>query len=221
MIKLLLFILLTIITISCECVPGLDAPKEITPENSTQCLFINGVEDNENIYFETDEIKILGTINFSKTNFDFKKVKIGNYFLKIKANDSVSVIYNSPFNFKKDKRYILCSAGINYSLQTLLIEQDYSNQNYTEIINLSGEPNPLDITIIVGSDTVKYSLNQLTSIKLDINNVKIDMLYIKNNNSELELNEKDIQLLNYNLLIIKGNNYINKRNLFLDAVSSN
>jgi len=221
MTKLLLFILLAMVTIGCECVPGLDAPKEITPENSTQCLFINGVEDNENIYLETDEIKILGAINYSKTIFDFKKVKIGNYFLKIKANDSVSVIYNSPFNFKKDKRYILCAAGINYSIQTLLIEQDYSNQNYTEIINLSGEPNPLEITIISGTDTLKYSLNQLTSIKLDINNAKIDMLYIKNNNSELELNEKDIQLLNYNLLIIKGKNYINRRNLILDAVSSN
>lgn len=219
MIKYLLFILLSLIIISCECVPGLDAPKEITPENSTECLFINAIEDNKNIYLETDEIKISGAINYNLTNFEYKKVKAGNYFLKIKGNDSISVIYNSPINFKKDKRYILAAAGIGYSIQTLLLENEYTVTKWTELINLSGNTTPLEITIITNSDTLKYSLNPISSVKLDINNTKIDMIYIKNQNSELELNAKDIELKSNNILIIKGNNYSNKNTLLLDVVS--
>lgn len=205
--------------ISCECVPGLDAPKEITPENSTECLFINGIEDNENIYLETDEISILGGISYSNPSYDVKKVKIGNYYLKIKGNDSASVIYNSPINFKKDKRYILAATGINYTIQTLLIEQELSSSNFTEIINLSGLGNPMNITIISNNDTLRYSLNQLSSVKTNLSNIKIDMLYVKNNKSELEINQKDIELKSNNVLVIKGNNYANQSSLVLDVIS--
>lgn len=206
------------IVVSCECVPGLDAPKEITPENSTECLFINGIEDNKSIYLETDEIKIAGAINFSETIYEYKKVKAGNYFLKIKGSDSTSVIYNSPINFKKEKRYILAAAGINYNIQTLLLEYDYSTTNFTEIINLSGDSKPLQVTAISGSDTLRFDLNQISSIKLDWYSKTIDMLYIKNDKSELEINQQNIKLRKNNIIIIKGNN-LNTKSIFLDIVS--
>ena len=218
MIKYLLIILISLIIVSCECVPGLDAPKEITPENSTECLLINGIEDNKSIYFETDEIKIAGAINFPETKYEYKKVKAGNYFLKIKGSDSTSVIYNSPINFKKDNRYILAAAGINYNIQTLLLEYDYSATNFTEIINLAGDSKPLEVTVISGNDTLRFDLNPMSSIKLDWHSKIVDMLYIKNNKSELEINQQNISLRNNNLIIIKGNNF-NTKSIFLDILS--
>lgn len=214
-------ILLFCFVFGCECVPGLDTPKEITPQNSTNCLFVNGIEDNNNIYLETDEIKIAGKINYQKTELDIKKVKIGNYYLKIKGNDSTSVIYNSPINFRKNKQYIYCLAGIYYSILPLLIERDYSNNYSTELINLSGNNYPINITIISGADTLVQSLNRMSSMKLDLNNRKIDLLFINNQNSELEYNKSNIELSNYNLIVIKGNNYKNQKTMIVDVVNSN
>lgn len=211
-------ILLAIIITGCECVPGLDAPKEITPGNSTDCLFINGIEDNQEIFLETDEIKIPGSISYKNTSYDFKKVKIGSYYLKIKALDSTSVIYNSPIKFQKDKKYILAAAGANYFIQTHIIEFDSFNQDFTELINLSGNISPLEISIISGADTISHNLNQLSSVKLNLFNQKIDLLYIKNQNFELEFSQKDIILLKNNLLIIKGNHLKNKSGIILDIV---
>ncbi|HRP02794.1 MAG TPA: hypothetical protein PLE30_09125 [Candidatus Kapabacteria bacterium] len=217
--RTLLFFIITLFIYACECVPGLDTPKEITPENSTDCIFINGVEDNESLYIETDDIKISGNISYRQSKFEYKRVKVGNYYLKIKANDSLSIIYNSPIKFRKDKKYILCAYGKDYSIETLLIEQGLSEAKWSKIINLSGELTPLQVKIVTASDTITESIDRGVALDIDIVSQKIDMIYIKNLKSELILLQKDIYLKDNNIIAIKGYNIDGNKKLTVDIMS--
>jgi len=220
------FIIISVISViiyGCECVPGIDAPKVISPENSTNCLFINAIEDNNDISFLTDEIQIVGKVNYLVTNNEFKKVKIGNSYIKIIANDGISSIYNSPVEFLKDKNYILGAAGKGFDIHTL-VAPDYinslDNEDYVKIINLAGNKNSLSVSMVFSSDTLVYQLNPISAteyIKIPENKTK--MIFVTNQVGELEATIRDYQFeKNRNLLILKGNNFSSTKTLFIDVI---
>jgi len=175
-------------------------------------MFINGIEGQNKIFFATDGIDILDAIEYNKTEAKFYKVKINNSYLRIKASDKITTIYNVPINFQKMYKYLFIVAGKNFDLKTLLIKEEILNLTniYIKIINATNFNEPINISLTTEKDSLKYQIQNLsTTDYIEIKSNKLNNIHLTDKNGATLLIQKN-QELNYknNLIIIKGSNTI-------------
>lgn len=132
----------SLLLVSCECVPDVATPKEITPEQYANVMFINA-----NPYFDHLKFRVEGNaknINAFYFNNDFNYYDIipGKINFRILTSTD-SMIFNSMMSLKKAVPYTLFAFGSSNRILTQLLEDTISNytpnNSYFRCINLVPE----------------------------------------------------------------------------------
>jgi hypothetical protein len=206
-------LLAAIITFSgCECVVSLDTKKKITPGNSSDAIFINAISDQDNISIQSDGIKLNSKSSFDASEAEYQKVQTGVSYLRFLAEDEISVIYNSPAEFNKDRKYTVFSYGSGFSINTLIIEDSLKlkpDLSLFRIVNLLKNSGELEFIFSDSTNSINHVVTYKSftnfreiksgSYKLSILNSQQDTVYKKGN---VTLNQNSA----YNITLTSRNN---------------
>lgn len=133
--------------ISCQCVPGLDTEKEITPSDYAKVMCINGIPKLDKVGIDAGNYKLHTALNYDlEEGYKYFNVPPGivNFYVSI-HNDSV--LFNGLANLSRGKAYTF----LLYPLKTKNLERvqaillydtirDFSKTNsYFRFVNISPE----------------------------------------------------------------------------------
>lgn len=128
---------------SCECVPEINTPKVINPENFSYVRLINALPDHSEIKAESNEIEIsVSSYNNDNSPQIYSKFQAGNTFSRIISVSRNQVIANHLFLLAKEEYYTLAVFGRGSIARTLLItdiipsyKSGYSNIRLFNFLN--------------------------------------------------------------------------------------
>ncbi len=124
----LLTILFILSAFGCECPPGADTPKIITPSEHANINIFNAVYSNEYFSIDTKYGIFYNQLDFNSDFGEYIKIGSSNNVLKLK-NEAGEYFYTVPLFFHKDSSYTAVIAGNNLDIIPILIEEKFSNLN--------------------------------------------------------------------------------------------
>ncbi len=135
-----------VLNIGCECVPEINTPKVINPENFSYVRLINALPNHIEISAESNDIEIQASaLNDDETPQNYQKFQSGNTFVRIKSISRNQVIANHAYLLAKEERYTLAVFGRGSIAQTVLIDDvipaPKSEIAYIRLFNLLNNAN--------------------------------------------------------------------------------
>jgi len=137
-IKLHLAILLSLIVISCDCVPDIDTPKFIEPESSSEVLFVNAMPDLQFIFVQA-EIEYTSLLDYNSSLGGYNTLSSFNSISLSLDEEFNNIIYRRQTEFQEGLSYTFIFSGQNHRVKEVLIHDtiesfDPSN-SYIRFIN--------------------------------------------------------------------------------------
>jgi hypothetical protein len=135
--QLILILLIIFALFGCECVPDVNAPKQIDPEESAKVAFINVHDNYSSLLIESDDIEIIGElINFQQES-QYRNLASGITYIKIVNNENNHGILNFSVDLEIGEYYSLFIFGSGSRAEALLIEDSKIYQNSVRFVNLA------------------------------------------------------------------------------------
>ena len=203
------FLLIAGLSNSCECVPGLDTPKEYIPSAYTKTAIINNFSNVSEFSFKTSGMELTESFSVSSTNESYKKIPAGlSSFIFTSQNDN-EVFYRSNMQLSENFNYTMICHGTKSRPQVLLLPDtnyNFKSNNFNlRIVNLSSNHSSLKLILKEQNDTIS-SLNYLayTSIMhiakaaatIQITDNSSSTVFETSTNISLESNVLNILILN-------------------------
>jgi len=135
-----IFIAVVLLVNACECVPDINAPKEIKPDQYANVQFVNCNSDFELLRFKTESD--IFTINsyYLDKEYKYQSMIPGITNIKI-TDDSDSLLFNSILDLKKAYPYTFFAFGNINRVQGMLLPDTINNyistNSYFRCINLA------------------------------------------------------------------------------------
>lgn len=107
--------------ISCECIPEINTPKIISPDNYANALFVNAIADRENLTAESNDIPLLGTISYTNPDYKYIKINSGDSYLRLLDKETGLSLFNMPVRLDKFKFYTVIFYGYRNSAKALIL----------------------------------------------------------------------------------------------------
>jgi hypothetical protein len=125
---------------SCQCVVGIDTPKEVNPTFYSHVLFINAHPEFDEINFLTDNNVLVKSLYYNTNPKSYTNINPGNRNIQI-TNYLDSVIFNSTIDLSDNQKYTFIAYGSSKRVQTIFFTdtiKDYSvNNMYFRLVNVS------------------------------------------------------------------------------------
>lgn len=136
---LIIFSIMAISLLACECVPGLDTAKEIKPDQSAELAFMNCTSDASPLSLSSNSLDIALNTENSLDFAEYKKTYSGDNFLQILFEKNI--LFNGLVSLKKDSRNTLIAYGSSQRARILSIEDSIKSQSVgnslLRVINLA------------------------------------------------------------------------------------
>ncbi len=205
--------LVLFVAIGCECVPDINTPKEITPSDYANSLFINVSSKYEKLKIESDEVVVIDELLNPQTEFKYYKVWSGNRYLRVTETTNQNTILNLPVSFKNKDYYTIVFYNIGSRMKSIILRDSISELKPTNfsnyrIISAIENNSPLNIEIHRDSEKI-FSFNNLYNSISDYNSLNGGNYLIKVVDSEnkkvLKEMEFNCQLNSIYNILISGN----------------
>ncbi len=181
---------------ACECVPDINTPKEIKPDQFSNVMFINSNSDFDLLKFKTEAGDFSANVYYLEENYSYQSIIPGIVNIKI-ATAKDSLLFNSVMDLKRAFPYTFFAFGTSDRMQGFLLTDTInnyaSNNSYFRCINLANF-SPYIMFKIIGS----YSIPTIRPFKTASNFYPtysgIYNIEIRNaTNDSLMLYEKNIE----------------------------
>lgn len=188
---------------SCECVPTIDTPKKILPEEAARVAFINAVNDENSIKIESNELMIIDKLYLSEPSVNYEIAASGS--IKIISNKDKSTLFYGYFEFANLQHYTVFFHGSSSRIRTLMCSDstaENKNKSYIRIINLYPD-SPVKY-LISGGNTGQLTYRAFTSAaEIKYSQISISLITAENNISlERQIDTKPGYI--YNCIINSG-----------------
>ncbi len=197
-------IIVLYLLIGCECVPGLDTPKVIDPQNSSSVAFIHSLPDIGSLNIVTS-FNIYSNLNYSNDFLLYNKLAVmDNLVLK---NINGNIIYRQIIELSKDSYYTMIFFGAGNRIREIFLYDSISGyeSNFalvrfvhtavnTGAVRFSVNDSMITSIMTYGSYT---EFKQLSPSKFSIKAINIvnDSLIAINDEYKFEKNRKYLVLL--------------------------
>ncbi len=204
-------IILSSIINSCECVPDINTPKEITPSDYSLSMFINATSKYDKLMIESDEVVVNENLTNSETELKYIKVWSGNRYLRVIENQNT--ILNLPVSFKKQDYYTVVFYNFGSKLKSMIVKDSIlqlSPINFSNYRIITAIENniPLNIeifkdgTAIIAFYGLYNSISDYNSINTGNYKIRISNPTTQSIITETEFNFSINSICN---ILIKGN----------------
>lgn len=194
-----LYILSSFLIFSCECVPGIETDKKITPKESTDAAFINCTSDNTPLTLYSNSVSIEKSLANNQNNVNYSKFYIGDNFLQVE-DDHQSLLYSGLLNFAKGNKYSVFAFGRKSRLRVLSILDSLPKNIMSgfRFINLNPESKSI-LVQISGYDNKELKFRSYTDVfPLGLSPISYSITDIETNN-----------LLRTGTILFRSNSLIN------------
>lgn len=175
---------------SCECVPGIETPKNISPIEGTNIAIASCLSDGESISLYANSLEIAKGVTPLINEIDYSKAYIGDNFIQITAPKDI-ILFNGFLQLAKDSYYSLIAYGTIQRTRLLIMSDSVSQSReggYLRIINLSSSGK----TVLVktgNSQSIELkfkSFTPLLSNKAEL--IQIEVIDSETNNQLIKTN---------------------------------
>ena len=141
---------------ACECVPDIDTPKEITPDQYANVMFLNSNSDYELLKFKTESDNFVINSYYLTDEFSYQDMIPGIVNVQI-FTPGDSMLFNSVMDLKKAYPYMFFAFGNSDRVQGMLLVDTINNfsrnNSYFRCINLANY-SPYIMFKIIGSYSI-------------------------------------------------------------------
>lgn len=220
--NIVILILITLF-IGCECVPEINTPKIISPDDYSNTIMLNAIPDRDELLVESNEVPLLNPVLYDNPDNNYRKINAGNSFLRLIDSKSKISLFNLPIELEKGQYYTIIFYGYRFSAQALIFEDNYSQNNqksFFRFVHTSFDSGNLTFRLS-GNTNFENNFNFRSYSELneiDAGNYNISVL-----RDGIVLLENNIQISAGNLysFVLKGTNAtIPLKPIQLDMVSS-
>ncbi|MFA6569872.1 MAG: DUF4397 domain-containing protein [Bacteroidota bacterium] len=111
-----------ILLAGCECVPGIDTPKIVEPQNYSKINIINALTDSDKISFLSNDAIIFDTLGYSNSTADYKKILSGTSGFQVLTLPDSTIVFNSSFYLENEKSYSMIVFGKKTKTRIILLD---------------------------------------------------------------------------------------------------
>lgn len=137
MIRYIVYIFVfAIIFAGCECIPGIDTPKDIHPENGAKIAIFHFASSYNSISVSQKGYTIADNLGFASHTPIYKDAFTGYSNLKITESSSKHTIYNGIYTFEQGKHYSLYYFECNRAKIQQVQDSIYKGASFVRILNM-------------------------------------------------------------------------------------
>lgn len=189
------YIIISLILIGCECVPGINTDKIKEPSDYSHLNVFNGIYDVVSVKISSDGFILYDDLGRYEISNDYKKFPYNESgYLSVTDNDNSFRFLNLPLNFKKDDYYSLFLYGsVNYPKYKLLSDKDLTGKiRFLNLTDADLEINLNDnINLIANNDYEIFDAKSINKVQIILNSE-----IIKEINVDINDNITNIIILN-------------------------
>ncbi len=186
MISKIFYILLTLsILNACECIPAIDTPKEIKPENGAKITLYHMAYDRGMVSLSSKNITLVDQLPFGEHLGEYKEAFAGYTNLKIKETSSGNILYNGIYSLEQNQYYSIYLYSCNRPKVLEVRDSVYENASFVRIVNMYDGISHFQVNMEDSFENVRLKCGDLTELTEISSNTPISIL-----------DEKDIQIWN-------------------------
>ena len=164
--RLLTFVFLAFCFYSCECVPGINTPREITPSQYAHVMFINSISgyDWDYVRMNTGYQNHVDDSYYNSSSYTYKEIipALTNIYIQSPNNDSL--IYNGLIDIQMAVPYTYIAYSANDRIQGMMLNDSidsYSKTNaYFRCVHIGN-----DVPIVLFKIKDQYSIPITSSFR--------------------------------------------------------
>ncbi len=126
MLRLNKYLFLLLFLGACTCVPDINTPKEVSPTEFANVLFVNSHPDMEELRISLNNKVFIEKLSYKNPDTNYKKAEIGMNELTAENLRDISVAYRSLVDLKKDMSYTVIFYGAENRIDELYLEDTLS-----------------------------------------------------------------------------------------------
>lgn len=127
----------TVFLLSCECVPGINSPKIVEPDEPAFVNFVHALPDKPDLNIKT-ELKTILNISYDEPKINYESIASGRNNFKLIRTDNSNTIYSRTTELIKDKKYTFIAYGYGNVARELLLNDITDNiDTYFRIAHVS------------------------------------------------------------------------------------
>ncbi len=194
--RFILFLAVTIVLVSCECVTNIETPRLITPSQYAHVMFVNSNSGFDQLKMNTGDEGFVLNAYYSEDMFVYKDLLPGTQNIFITTNHD-SLLFNGLTELQKALPYTFIAYGNRSRVQGLVVNdsiENYSSNNaYFRCINVGNET-PYITFRLTGAYPIqqtkpfrtfsKYSPTYSGNYNIEILNANTDSLMLTYRNQE-------------------------------------
>ncbi|MFP4527262.1 MAG: DUF4397 domain-containing protein [Candidatus Kapaibacterium sp.] len=139
---------------ACECVPEIAGPKQVTPGESADVLFVHAMPDQPRMEIESSGYTVTSEFAYDDDTFDYYQIGAGANNIRL-ISPNGSTMFNGVVDFSKGMDYTLVMYGGGSKLRTLVMKDqvdgiapEWAYIRYAHVAGGTGE-----VKFEVGGDT--------------------------------------------------------------------
>ncbi len=196
-------ILLTFLLIGCECIPSIDTPKDIKPENGAKISFYHLAQDYNNITVENKDITLIDKLGFSEFSGRYKDAFPGYTNIKVKDISSGESIYNGIYSLEQGMHYSLYFYMDDRVQMQQVKDSVYKDAAFVRVVNMYCKSQFFDVSIANIAEHLQLKCGDLTEL-YEISKDENITILDENNNQIFKDNVKPVPNTITNLIIRFG-----------------
>lgn len=147
---ILSLLLLSALFWSCQCVIGIETPKEVSPTFFSHILFINAHPEFDELNILTDENVLVKSLYYNVNPKSYTSVSPGSRNIQI-TNYQDSVLFNSVSDLVDNQKYTFIAYGNSKRVQSIFFNDTISNfqpaNMYYRVVDVSPDSPPFIIKL--------------------------------------------------------------------------
>ncbi len=157
-------ILLTFLLTGCECIPSIDTPKDIKPENGAKISFYHLAQDYNNITVENKDITLIDKLGFAQSSGIYKESFTGYTNIKVKETSSGESIYNGIYSLEKGMYYSLYFYKDTRVHVQQVKDSVYKDAAFVRVVNMYCKNQFFDVSIGNIAEHLQLKCGDLTEL---------------------------------------------------------
>lgn len=160
----LIYILIFLSFIGCECIPAIDTAKEIKPENGAKIAFYNLDQQSGTISLANKNITLAENLPFASHSNAYLEAFSDYTNIKVTETASGAALYNGIYNLKPGNYYSMYVFNCKRTKVSQVRDSVYPGASFLRIVNVYNELPYFEVALAGITDRIRLKCGDLTEL---------------------------------------------------------
>lgn len=130
--KFIIYLLFVCFLAACECIPEINTPKIISPNDYSKAVIINAIPDKNILEIESNDIPLLHSAEYENENPEYQKINAGSSYIRLIDKNTNTSLIMIPVQLEKFSNYTIIFYGFRNSAKALVLQDSIKKNSSAE-----------------------------------------------------------------------------------------